>query len=201
MTRLIPSATTVLYQWRGWLLLIPILRLLGSRLQTESPLQFGFLFPVGLGCLLRLWAGAYGNAHTNGSNLAAPVLMQQGPYALMRHPLYVGNAFVALGCMGFANAWSGLEYFFWIGMLALFFHKLADAEEIYLSRVFPGEYKHYAATVPRWGTVASIKRSVATFSNLHLATLNWHKAFRLQARNVSYAVLLPSLITLAAYFP
>ena len=91
-----------------------------------------------LGFLVRLWAA--GHVHKNAE------LAREGPYALVRHPLYTGNLLLGLG---FALA-SG-----WIWALPLtalvFFAFYPDAvryEDAKLERLFGAPWREWAASTP-----------------------------------------------------
>lgn len=71
-----------------------------------------------------------------------------GPYAHMRHPLYLGSGLIALGFVIAARSW-------WVAIavcvlfLAVYL-PMIEAEEDYLRATFDG-YADYAASVPRFG--------------------------------------------------
>ncbi len=75
-------------------------------------------------------------------------LNTQGPYAVVRHPLYLGNAFITGGLLAIAHepwAWAwGLTYFCGSHLLII------RAEEALLRRTFTTQYETWAADVPRW---------------------------------------------------
>ena len=75
-------------------------------------------------------------------------LNTEGPYAVVRHPLYLGNGFITVGLLAIAHepwAWAlGLTYF-------LVSHGLIiRAEEALLRRTFTTQYDAWASGVPRW---------------------------------------------------
>lgn len=71
-----------------------------------------------------------------------------GPYAVVRHPLYLGNFFITVGLLCIAHepwAWAlGLGYFFLTHLLII------RAEEALLRRTFAAEYDEWASRVPAW---------------------------------------------------
>lgn len=100
---------------------------------------------VVLGMAVRLWA--------SGFVMKNEVLATTGPYARVRHPLYVGNLII---CAGFCLA-SGL---WWSAPVALVVILLTYPEAVRyedqkLQRLFPGEWDRWAdrtrALVPRLG--------------------------------------------------
>jgi len=86
-----------------------------------------------LGIAVRLWA--------SGHVKKDKVLATTGPYAYVRHPLYVGNHLLTLGfCLASGLWWS---FPLWI-LLGLFFYpQTIRHEDQLLARLFPEEW-------PRW---------------------------------------------------
>jgi protein-S-isoprenylcysteine O-methyltransferase Ste14 len=74
-------------------------------------------------------------------------LVTGGPYALSRHPVYLGEVITAIG-INLATAG-------WLGAIAIAYFIFAELlrirwEESVLSRTFPGDYPDYARRVPRY---------------------------------------------------
>lgn len=116
-------------------------------------------FALGLGLVLlsealRVNAIRYAGGHTRGLSLRAPRLATGGPYARLRHPLYVGNAGVCAGLIVAAWAgWPTFPFLFAAAFLvqyALFIRR----EERFLAETFGAEWRAYAARVPAvgWGS-------------------------------------------------
>ncbi len=78
----------------------------------------------------------------------ARVLVDHGPYALGRHPMYLGGAVALLG-LGLALASMGAMAAALLG-LVIADRWLVPAEEARLRRQYGGWYSDYAAEVPRW---------------------------------------------------
>ena len=88
-----------------------------------------------LGMVVRMWA--------SGFVMKNEVLATVGPYAFVRHPLYVGNLLL---CAGFCTA-SGL---WWsvpaaLVMLLLFYPETIRYEDQKLRRLFPDQWDRWAA--------------------------------------------------------
>jgi protein-S-isoprenylcysteine O-methyltransferase Ste14 len=103
----------------------------------------GLLVAVGaplavLGTLVRLYASGF---ITKNSELA-----RNGPYALVRHPLYTGNILVVVG-LGIANGhWWALPLgalFFWF-----YYPTAIEYEDRKLHGIFGAEWEKWAASVP-----------------------------------------------------
>jgi protein-S-isoprenylcysteine O-methyltransferase Ste14 len=96
-----------------------------------------------LGMLVRLWA--------SGFVMKNQVLATVGPYAFVRHPLYVGNVLI---CAGFCAASSlGWSVPVALALLFVFYPQTIRYEDQKLRRLFPGEWDRWAdetrALLPR----------------------------------------------------
>lgn len=81
-------------------------------------------------------------------NRAADRLMTAGPFALMRHPIYMGNTIATAGLgLVLGNAWIVL----FAPVAAWFTNRLAVVrEEAHLNEKFGEVWRAYAAQVKRW---------------------------------------------------
>jgi protein-S-isoprenylcysteine O-methyltransferase Ste14 len=73
-------------------------------------------------------------------------LATTGPYAALRHPLYLGSFFVGSGLVVAGGRWLLLPLF--LGLMALVYGKTIDAEEAELARLFGDDYRAYKTRVP-----------------------------------------------------
>lgn len=83
-----------------------------------------------------------------GRRLRGDALNTTGPYAVVRHPLYLGNALLVLGLLCIAHtawAWALVGAFFVVSTALI-----VRAEEALLRRAFPAEWEEWARRVPRW---------------------------------------------------
>jgi len=122
---------------------------LGMRwLPENSPLAcFGALL-CALGLAFAIWA-----RHTLGTNWSGEVtlkedhqLMQTGPYAVVRHPLYAG---FLLSMCGTALALGEVRGVLAFALMSATFAKKTYDEEQLMMFQFPGEYPSYKARVAR----------------------------------------------------
>jgi protein-S-isoprenylcysteine O-methyltransferase Ste14 len=77
-----------------------------------------------------------------------PVLITEGVYSWVRHPMYLGTLLL---CLGFCFISLSLLS---LGILLVFFilyDRMATYEEIDLLRIFSEEYSEYQNHVPKWG--------------------------------------------------
>jgi protein-S-isoprenylcysteine O-methyltransferase Ste14 len=73
-------------------------------------------------------------------------LIRKGPYALIRHPMYLGVLLAAIGALLVFKTWAMILFtpLSWIVI------GRADREEDILEKEFGEEWKRYAAEVPKW---------------------------------------------------
>jgi len=102
----------------------------------------GVVFVV-LGMMTRLWA--------SGHVKKDKVLATTGPYAYVRHPLYVGNHLILFGFCLASGLWWGLPA--WIAIGLVFYPSAINHEDELLHRLFPMEWERWRkrtrALVPR----------------------------------------------------
>jgi protein-S-isoprenylcysteine O-methyltransferase Ste14 len=115
--------------------LAAVVAILGASPTPRSMWTFTPL--VAAGVAIRIWA----RGHLD----RAQRVCTSGPYALTRHPLYVGSFLIGLGIALAAREWH-LAPFYVAGFAALYVPK-ALREEAYLDQRFAGDYARYAANV------------------------------------------------------
>ena len=95
---------------------------------------------------LRVWGASYLSASTVWDEKPQDeVLVQSGPFAFVRHPLYLGNVVLALG-LGAAAPLAGWIFIF--AATLLFVHALIRYEDDRLSERHGTEYDSYRRNVP-----------------------------------------------------
>lgn len=141
------------FQWRGYLM-APyglLIILLGK------PSHFSFLIGLAIACVgeaIRIWGVGYAGKTTRKTTLDAPLLVTAGPYAYVRHPIYVGNALMGFG--GFVMAvghYSALGAVLFLAAYLLFYGivygQLVPLEDHFLEDQFGDAYARYKKEVPR----------------------------------------------------
>lgn len=130
---------------RAYLLII-CLTLLSQPSQSAESASLGLtlagLFCVAIACLGRIWCSVFIAGRKDQQ------LVTQGPYALVRHPLYSLSMVAALG-VGLATL-SGLLTIALLAGLAWLLRDAALSEERRLSAVFEEAYQGYRAVTPRF---------------------------------------------------
>ncbi len=113
-----------------------------------TPERFALLFwpggaLVAIGELIRLWA----SGHVNKDKILAVT----GPYAFVRHPLYLGNHTIVLGFCLACCLWWSLPV--WIALSVAFYPSAISREDALLHRLFGSEWEswrdHVRALIPR----------------------------------------------------
>lgn len=131
-----------LFRHRGWL---PV-PLAAACLIARPTWNLGALVCVILGEGIRLWAVGYigRRSRTRGPQVGA--LVDVGPYARLRNPLYVGNLLLWTG-FGLVGGPAVLVV---VPLLMLHYHFIVAWEEGQLSAQIGPAYVDYLGRVPRW---------------------------------------------------
>ncbi|MCL4478433.1 MAG: isoprenylcysteine carboxylmethyltransferase family protein [Deltaproteobacteria bacterium] len=105
-------------------------------------------FVVLSGEAIRIWAVGYSGMTTRSKKLIADRLTTEGPYSIIRNPLYLGNFFITLGFSVIANQ------IIVIPMVVVYFvfqyYPIVIREEHFLLEKFGDAYKQYTSEVPRF---------------------------------------------------
>jgi len=108
------------------------------------------------GHALRLLALRHIGPRSRTHDLGAQLLVTQGPYAIVRNPLYLGNWLIAFGLCFFAQ----LTWLFVVGPAVVFllYYTSVLAEERFLVQRFGDEYTAYCEATPRFFPRALLSR-------------------------------------------
>jgi protein-S-isoprenylcysteine O-methyltransferase Ste14 len=101
------------------------------------------LLVVVAGVLIRMWA--VGHLRLEGSERT---LVTTGPYAYVRHPMYVAHALIGLGAALLAESVPALIVI--PAVTCVLYRLIVPAEEMRLRAVFGDAYDAYRARVPEW---------------------------------------------------
>ena len=100
-----------------------------------------------LGESLRIWAVGIVGAATRSASTNARRLVQEGPYAVIRNPIYAGNFLLCLGLACFTMSWAVAAacalYF------VVIYSRIIRTEERFLSERFGAVYAQFCRRVPR----------------------------------------------------
>ncbi len=97
---------------------------------------------------IRVWAVGYSGGTTRSKKLIADRLVTEGPYSLIRNPLYAGNFLIALGFSLLANAAVIVPLV--IIYFAIEYYPIVRREEYFLLEKFGEPYSRYLREVPRF---------------------------------------------------
>jgi protein-S-isoprenylcysteine O-methyltransferase Ste14 len=143
---------TIVFKNRGALLVPVALVLLVFGRPSIASAQIGIAIAA-LGELLRIWAVGYSGATTRADIVTAPSLVTAGPYGLIRNPLYVANAIIALGFWcAFSGGVSAVESAIMLAIVLVLvvgvYAVIIPLEEAYLAGHFGEPYRRYLECVP-----------------------------------------------------
>ncbi len=97
---------------------------------------------------IRIWAVGYSGGTTRSKKLIADRLVMEGPYSLIRNPLYAGNFLIALGFSLLANAVVIVPLV--VLYFAIEYYPIVRREEYFLLEKFGEPYSRYLSEVPRF---------------------------------------------------
>lgn len=139
-------AALVLFAALGYWLWIPLPLAISSQVSTCLTIGGLAIFVVGCGLVwLARWAldSMFGISTSDATQLrAAHRVIQHGPYALIRHPMYLGYWLVLLGVTLIYLTWTPLLF---LALSIALFYRRARREESALAERFGEEWRAYAA--------------------------------------------------------
>jgi protein-S-isoprenylcysteine O-methyltransferase Ste14 len=150
----------VLFRWRSYLplVLVPLFLLSLTDYRPDTPFGWElFCFVIALsGLFVRAFVvgTAPPGASTRGTRRpTAESLSTRGVYSIVRHPLYLANTLMALGCALLSGTWY-LPLI--VLLLSLIYHeRIAAREESFLQERFGSDFDAWArevpAMIPRFG--------------------------------------------------
>jgi protein-S-isoprenylcysteine O-methyltransferase Ste14 len=153
IARELTSTGAVLFRWRSymplWLVPLFVFSILDDRPPTSLTWEL-FSFVVALtGLLVRIFVvgTAPRGASARGTRQpTAETLSTLGAYSIVRHPLYLANTLVAVGCSLLSGAWH-LPVI--VVLLSFIYHeRIAAREEVFLERTFGDAFRSWANQVP-----------------------------------------------------
>jgi protein-S-isoprenylcysteine O-methyltransferase Ste14 len=149
-SRPVVRAGAWLFRQRTWIPLPLALALLLIPSETTPSWFLAGLGSVIVACgeLLRVWAVRHIGAISRTRSTRLGPLVQTGPFALVRNPLYLGNIALWVGFATSAQLVWLIPVF--VVVLALEYHAIVQWEEQLLELRRGNEYRAYAARVPRW---------------------------------------------------
>lgn len=147
------STGDTLFRWRSYMPLVLVPLFVLSVLDNQAPTPFAWeliCFAVALsGLLARAFVvgTAPQGASTRGTRRpTAESLSTRGAYSVVRHPLYVANTLVALGCSMLSGTWYLPLIVILLGFV--YHERIAAREEAFLLATFGDTFRAWANDVP-----------------------------------------------------
>ena len=149
----LPTTGDVLFRWRSYMPLVLVPLFVVSVADDRPPTPFAweiFCFVVALAGLavraLVVGTAPHGTSSRGTRRPTAESLSTRGAYSIVRHPLYVANTLVALGCALLSGTWY-LPLI--VVLLSFIYHeRIAAREEAFLQATFGERFKAWASEVP-----------------------------------------------------
>jgi protein-S-isoprenylcysteine O-methyltransferase Ste14 len=155
---LAPKLGGFFFRWRSYLplVLIPLAIAAIARFQhhfdshdEDLVWELGCTLLAGVGLAIRVYTVGVAAPGTSGRGTRrakAASLNTTGPYSVVRHPLYLGNALIAMGLALFPHAW--LVPAVVAPLVAGYYACIAGWEEQYLLAQFGATFDTWAARIP-----------------------------------------------------
>ncbi|HRE41646.1 MAG TPA: isoprenylcysteine carboxylmethyltransferase family protein [Ignavibacteria bacterium] len=144
------SIGNILFKYRSYTPLPFVILMLIFANPTLEKLIIGFLTAL-FGEIIRLLSVSYAGSETRTTeSVGGSYLVTQGPYSIVRNPLYIGNIMIYTGIGIMSNALfpylplAGLIYF------SFQYYCIILNEEAYLSDTFKNKFRVYTETVGRF---------------------------------------------------
>ncbi len=116
---------------------------------TAKSIVSGFLVAL-IGELIRLWAVSYAGSETRTtSGAGGTYLVTQGPYGIVRNPLYIGNVIIYVGMGIMANSLFPYLQIFAVIYFLFQYYCIILTEESFLRSKFAATYNKYFKSVGR----------------------------------------------------
>lgn len=158
-------AGDALFRRRSYMPLVLVPLFVLSVVDNRPPTGFGwevFCFAIALcGLLLRAFVvgtAPHGTSSRGTRQPTAESLSTRGAYSVVRHPLYLANTIVAIGCSMLSGTWH-LPVI--VALLSFIYHeRIAAREEAFLQAAFGDQFRAWAAQVP--ALIPALTRYVAS---------------------------------------
>jgi protein-S-isoprenylcysteine O-methyltransferase Ste14 len=180
------------FKYRSYIPVPFVLLMLVFMKPTLLSIIIGFAVAL-TGELIRIWSVGYAGSETRTtSGVGGTYLVTQGPYSMVRNPLYIGNImlYVGIGIMSMA-------LFPWLQIFAFIFfifqyHCIILAEEDFLSGKFGEKFSAYRSSVGRFiPWFYSVPKNI--LSDL---TFKFNEGIRSERRSLQAFLITSSIIIL-----
>lgn len=137
----------ILYKYRSFTPLPLIIALLIFAHPGIITIIAGFLISL-FGEILRLTSVAYTGLTTRSKNVQSNILVTDGPYGIVRNPIYMGNFLLSLGIVISAHTFFPWFIVIFVVLFAVQYFFIIRFEEKFLRETFKEEYETYTKCVP-----------------------------------------------------
>lgn len=107
---------------------------------------FSFLTGIAIvitGLIIRYFSQGFAGDWMRGNEVSADYVLDEGPYSIMRHPLYLGNFFVGFGFTFAANFHKAILLPVYSLVFFLYYYLIVREEESYLENKFGKRFIRY----------------------------------------------------------
>ncbi len=136
-----------IFKHRGYLPVLPCLVIIFFSNPSQRAMVAS-LFLVAFGETIRLLSVAYIGGRTRNDRTNAEKLVTNGPYSIVRNPIYVGNFFIGLGYIFLFNVWMPYIFLIYIPLFLVEYGIIMNVEENFLLSKFESNYRRYKQNVP-----------------------------------------------------
>ncbi len=141
---------SVFFKYRSYIPLPFVFLMLVFMEPTLTSVIIGFLIALS-GELIRIWSVSFAGSETRTtSGVGGTYLVTQGPYSVIRNPLYAGNILIYIGIGIMSNALFPYLQIFAFLFFLFQYHCIVLAEEEFLQNKFTKIYSDYKKTVGRF---------------------------------------------------
>ncbi|MBK9334779.1 MAG: isoprenylcysteine carboxylmethyltransferase family protein [Ignavibacteria bacterium] len=141
---------SIFFKYRSYIPLPFVFLMLIFMEPTLTSIVIGFTIALS-GELIRIWSVSFAGSETRTtSGVGGTYLVTQGPYSVIRNPLYAGNILIYIGIGIMSNALSPYLQIFAFIFFFFQYHCIVLAEEEFLQNKFTKVYSDYKKTVGRF---------------------------------------------------
>jgi len=140
----------IFFKYRSYIPVPFVLVMLIFMRPTLSSIIIGYIIAL-FGELIRIWSVSFAGSETRTtSGVGGTYLVTQGPYSIVRNPLYIGNImlYVGIGVMSYA-LFPYLQIFAFLFFLFQYYCIIL-AEEDFLQNKFSEKFSDYKRSVSRF---------------------------------------------------
>jgi len=141
---------SIFFKYRSYIPLPFVFTMILFMEPTLYTIIIGFIIAL-TGEIIRIWSVSFAGSETRTtSGVGGTYLVTQGPYSVIRNPLYLGNIMIYIGIGIMSNALFPYLQIFALFFFAFQYHCIVLAEEEFLQSKFTNVYSDYVKYVGRF---------------------------------------------------